>query len=96
MLNSSNNKYQQFIRIVVRSKCDYDSAPSKSLSFLLSNEYSLKCKIGKWPQEEIDKLIYSVNLYGNNNWRKYSDFIETRSPKQCRDKWIYSLQSDLN
>jgi hypothetical protein len=41
-------------------------------------------------------LTTAVNLYGNNNWKKCSNFIETRSPKQCRDKWSYSRQPDLN
>ncbi|CAG8510637.1 3817_t:CDS:1 [Funneliformis mosseae] len=37
---------------------------------------------GFWQVNETIRLVKAVGLYGKN-WRKVSEFVETRSPKQC-------------
>ncbi|CAI2176802.1 4898_t:CDS:1 [Funneliformis geosporum] len=37
---------------------------------------------GFWQVNETMRLVKAIGLYGKN-WRKVSDFVETRSPKQC-------------
>jgi hypothetical protein len=42
------------------------------------------------------KLICAVEIYGNKNLKKCSNFIQTSTPKQCRDKWFDDFQPHLN
>ena len=39
---------------------------------------------GFWDVDEVRKLIKAIKLYGKR-WRKVSNFVETRSPFQCRN-----------
>jgi hypothetical protein len=55
-----------------------------------------KTNFGVWSKEETKKLSDAVEIYGNNNWRKCANFMQTRTPKQCRDKWFENFQPNLN
>lgn len=55
---------------------------------LIHQSFILK---GTWNKEEDEKLIFWVNLRGESNWAECSKYIQGRSRKQCRDRWINCL-----
>jgi hypothetical protein len=66
------------------------------LASLLVEENISTINLGVWSQFEEIKLISAVEIYGENNWKKCSNFIQTRTSKQSRDKWFTNLQPYLN
>jgi hypothetical protein len=95
MQKATEINHQQVQRIIVRQSSEHHSRPSNSLSSLLINKGSQTISVGVWRQEEAEKLVSAVKIYGNKDWKKCSDFIGSRTPKQCRDKWIDCLQPDI-
>ncbi|KAK5118738.1 hypothetical protein LTR85_007944 [Meristemomyces frigidus] len=53
-------------------------------------------KRGPWSQTEDQYLIHLVNLHGAHNWVRISSTIQTRSPKQCRERFHQNLKPNLN
>lgn len=45
----------------------------------------------KFSQEEDQKLIELVNLYGENNWGTITLFMQGRNIRQCRERWKHYL-----
>ncbi|KAK5112213.1 hypothetical protein LTR62_004374 [Meristemomyces frigidus] len=53
-------------------------------------------KRGPWSQTEDQFLLHLVNLHGAHNWVRISATIQTRSPKQCRERYHQNLKPNLN
>ena len=53
-------------------------------------------KRGPWSQTEDSVLLQLVNLHGAHNWVRISQTIQTRSPKQCRERFHQNLKPNLN
>ncbi|KAF2479455.1 hypothetical protein BDY17DRAFT_38844 [Neohortaea acidophila] len=53
-------------------------------------------KRGPWSQAEDSILLSLVNLHGAHNWVRISQAIQTRSPKQCRERFHQNLKPNLN
>jgi Myb-like DNA-binding protein FlbD len=53
-------------------------------------------KRGPWSQTEDQFLVHLVNLHGAHNWVRISATIQTRSPKQCRERYHQNLKPNLN
>ncbi|RMY02080.1 hypothetical protein D0866_15694, partial [Hortaea werneckii] len=53
-------------------------------------------KRGPWSQTEDQYLLHLVNLHGAHNWVRISSTIQTRSPKQCRERYHQNLKPNLN
>lgn len=53
-------------------------------------------KRGPWSQTEDSILLSLVNLHGAHNWVRISQAIQTRSPKQCRERFHQNLKPNLN
>lgn len=53
-------------------------------------------KRGPWSQTEDSILLSLVNLHGAHNWVRISQTIQTRSPKQCRERFHQNLKPNLN
>lgn len=53
-------------------------------------------KRGPWSQTEDQYLLHLVNLHGAHNWVRISSTIQTRSPKQCRERFHQNLKPNLN
>jgi hypothetical protein len=85
---------QSTAKIVLNKSSQYHSTPSASITLLLIDEKDQKINIGIWTKEETHKLISATVMDGKMDWKKCSDFIGTRTARQCRDKWSYSLQPD--
>lgn len=66
------------------------SSESQSPVEVKSPKQSSQSSIRKarWTSEEDDKLCEAVSLYGARNWGKISEFVHSRSGKQCRERWI--------
>jgi hypothetical protein len=60
---------------------------SSSLQNLLISSEILKINKGAWSMKEIKNLLEAVNFFGENNWKKCSLYVKTRTSKQCRDKY---------
>ena len=43
----------------------------------------------KWTKEELDKLEEGVNIFGDKDWKKVSEYIGTRSYLSCKYQWVY-------
>ncbi|KAI5359018.1 Putative SANT/Myb domain, Homeobox-like domain superfamily protein [Septoria linicola] len=53
-------------------------------------------KRGPWSQAEDNLLLHLVDQYGASNWVRISSTIQTRSPKQCRERYHQNLKPNLN
>ena len=53
-------------------------------------------KRGPWGQNEDRALSRLVNDNGANNWVQIANLLETRSPKQCRERYHQNLKPTLN
>ena len=53
-------------------------------------------KRGPWSQGEDQMLLSLVHLHGPHNWVRISQTIQTRSPKQCRERFHQNLKPNLN
>ena len=52
-------------------------------------------KRGPWSQHEDRSLLELVQSQGAHNWVRISQFIHTRSPKQCRERYHQNLKPSL-
>ena len=50
----------------------------------------------KFSVEEDQKLINIVKTYGENNWEKIAKLMPNRNHRQCRDRWNFYLNPNLN
>ncbi|KAK5700707.1 hypothetical protein LTR97_005224 [Elasticomyces elasticus] len=53
-------------------------------------------KRGPWSQTEDSYLVHLVGLHGAANWVRISSALQTRSPKQCRERFHQNLKPNLN
>ncbi|KAK5175555.1 uncharacterized protein LTR77_000694 [Saxophila tyrrhenica] len=53
-------------------------------------------KRGPWSQTEDSMLMNLVNVHGAHNWVRISQAIQSRSPKQCRERFHQNLKPNLN
>ncbi|GAB7337238.1 hypothetical protein MBLNU457_g2611t1 [Dothideomycetes sp. NU457] len=53
-------------------------------------------KRGPWSQAEDSVLLNLVHTQGAHNWVRISSMIQTRSPKQCRERYHQNLKPHLN
>ncbi|KXS95342.1 hypothetical protein AC578_5280 [Pseudocercospora eumusae] len=53
-------------------------------------------KRGPWSQTEDQMLLHLVQVHGAHNWVRISTTIQTRSPKQCRERYHQNLKPNLN
>ena len=53
-------------------------------------------KRGPWSQSEDQYLLQLVHSQGAHNWVRISQHIQTRSPKQCRERFHQNLKPSLN
>ncbi|KAF2817408.1 uncharacterized protein BDZ99DRAFT_431501, partial [Mytilinidion resinicola] len=51
---------------------------------------------GPWSQHEDAWLVSLVHRNGPHNWVRISQEIQTRSPKQCRERFHQNLKPTLN
>ena len=52
-------------------------------------------KRGPWSQHEDRSLLDLVQSQGAHNWVRISQYIQTRSPKQCRERYHQNLKPSL-
>lgn len=53
-------------------------------------------KRGPWSQAEDQYLLQLVQTQGAHNWVRISHLIQSRSPKQCRERFHQNLKPSLN
>ncbi|WPG97854.1 myb-like dna-binding protein myb-1 [Acrodontium crateriforme] len=53
-------------------------------------------KRGPWSQAEDQYLLHLVSVHGAHNWVRISAAIQSRSPKQCRERFHQNLKPNLN
>ena len=53
-------------------------------------------KRGPWSREEDEKLLELIKIHGASNWVKISSSLETRTAKQCRERYHQNLKPSLN
>ncbi|KAI9761725.1 MAG: hypothetical protein M4579_000819 [Chaenotheca gracillima] len=51
---------------------------------------------GPWSQAEDNTLLNLVASQGPHNWVRISQYLHTRSPKQCRERYHQNLKPSLN
>jgi hypothetical protein len=51
---------------------------------------------GKWSLEEDSKLTEAVKEHGCSHWVKVAAMVPGRTDKQCRSRWVKSLDPDIN
>ena len=56
---------------------------------------AMGAKRGPWSQHEDRSLLDLVQSQGAHNWVRISQFIRTRSPKQCRERYHQNLKPSL-
>ncbi|CAK9435403.1 uncharacterized protein LODBEIA_P01300 [Lodderomyces beijingensis] len=60
------------------------------------NGSHLSTRRGPWSPLEDKKLLDLITLYGPTNWVRISNSLETRTPKQCRERYHQNLKPSLN
>ncbi|KAI9259584.1 hypothetical protein BDA99DRAFT_513606 [Phascolomyces articulosus] len=51
---------------------------------------------GNWTQEEDDKLRFAIQTFGEKSaWKDVADLVLTRTPSQCRNRWLRTLSPDI-
>ena len=50
----------------------------------------------KFTIEEDQKLIKLIKKYGNSNWELISQKMDTRNPRQCKERWENYLLEGIN
>ncbi|KAI9494532.1 Homeodomain-like protein [Zychaea mexicana] len=50
---------------------------------------------GRWTAEEDDKLRFAVCEFGENSWKDVGALVLTRTPHQCRIRWIQTLDPNI-
>ncbi|KAL9125485.1 MAG: hypothetical protein Q9217_005314 [Psora testacea] len=53
-------------------------------------------KHGPWAQGEDATLLSLVNTHGAHNWVRIAQLLQTRTPKQCRERFHQNLKPSLN
>lgn len=56
----------------------------------------IKKKKAMFTKEEDKKLIEVVNEYGDKDWDLIASFLENRTKRQCRERWIKFLCPKIN
>ena len=49
---------------------------------------------GVWSEDEDDLLLKIVRTQAPTDWVKVSEFVSTRSPEQCRERYLQNLNSE--
>ena len=75
---------------ITASICAASSSPSEEGS--QSKGSSIKIK---FTEEEDLKLLELVKKYGSKDWIQISKLIQTRNPRQCRERWNNYVNPDL-
>lgn len=50
----------------------------------------------KWNKDEDRKLIFLISIFGVNDWRNLAKKMDGRNSRQCRDRWQYYLNPNIN
>lgn len=50
---------------------------------------------GRWSAEEDVRLRRLVETYGAHRWRVVGEMMETRTNKQCRERWLNALSPNI-
>lgn len=58
--------------------------------------HASKHRRGPWSQSEDAYLLQLVQSQGAHNWVRISQLIDSRSPKQCRERFHQNLKPSLN
>lgn len=56
----------------------------------------IKHRRGPWSQTEDQYLLDLVQSHGAHNWVRISQLMQSRSPKQCRERYHQNLKPSLN
>lgn len=51
---------------------------------------------GPWSPMEDKRLLELISMYGATNWVRIANTLETRTPKQCRERYHQNLKPSLN
>ncbi|KAI9294266.1 hypothetical protein K502DRAFT_292536 [Neoconidiobolus thromboides FSU 785] len=70
------------------------SLPHRSYSQVKTRINSLSAKRRKkWSEQEIELLLKGIELYGLSEWKKVSEYVDTRNQSQCQHKYIVNRYS---
>ena len=50
----------------------------------------------KFTTEEDAKLLSLIEKYGTTNWIMIANAMETRTPRQCHDRYVFYLDPSIN
>ncbi|KAI8329308.1 hypothetical protein BC941DRAFT_443190 [Chlamydoabsidia padenii] len=50
---------------------------------------------GRWSTEETNRFVQLVQQVGTDDWCQVSDLLQTRSPRQCLEKYRYQMEPRL-
>ncbi|KAF1351786.1 hypothetical protein BDV97DRAFT_367615 [Delphinella strobiligena] len=53
-------------------------------------------KKGRWTKYEDNELLRLIGIYGAKSWTQIPYYLETRSHKQCRERYHQYLKSTIN
>lgn len=60
-----------------------------------SNPLKRRASMGKWTEDEDDKLRQAVKEFGGKNWKRIADKLTGRSDVQCLHRWQKVLRPGL-
>lgn len=70
--------------------------PNNPPTVSMYNAQAASSRRGFWSPEEDRKLMELISIFGASNWVKISNSLNTRTPKQCRERYHQNLKPSLN
>ncbi|XVF50512.1 hypothetical protein PTKIN_Ptkin04bG0107100 [Pterospermum kingtungense] len=92
------------IAVEVFGECDWQSVASTlkgRTGTQCSNRWTkslnpTRQRVGRWTCDEDKYLKVGVMLFGPKKWKKIAEIVPGRTQVQCRERWVNSLDPDLN
>lgn len=71
-------------------------APLDDTAITVHNTTPGQNRRGPWLPREDHKLMELIAIFGPSNWVRISNTLNTRTPKQCRERYHQNLKPSLN
>ena len=84
------------IGVIYGNNCSSNDVNKEYNLITLKKKKLAFCKHNKWTTEEDNILRGLINEFGEDNWTLVSKKMEKRSSRQCRERWKYYLNPNLN
>lgn len=91
--NSSPISHTKSNDIVNVEKSDTEEGEKQIIHM---RKYKTVSKKGNWTKEEDEKINDLVKQHGEKEWKLISQYLDGRTAKQCRERWVNQLHPKIS